>query len=88
MSSVSLAYRKRRLNFAVSRNIKPNIQVDRDLINNMGHMHISGIEPSSVCVCLFVFYVTCNDISVIYVTAQMCRWTEEEVVPTVGLQMP
>ena len=35
---------------------------------------------------LLVFYFTCNDISVIYVTAQMCRWTEEEVVPTVGLQ--
>ena len=27
---------------------------------------------------LLVFYVTCNDISVIYVTAQMCRWTDEE----------
>ena len=34
---------------------------------------------------LLVFYVTCTDVSVIYVTAQMCRWTEEEVVPTVGL---
>ena len=35
---------------------------------------------------LLVFYVTRNDISVIYmfVTAQMCRRTEE-VVPTVGL---
>ena len=31
--------------------------------------------------------VTCNDISVIYVTAQMCRRTEE-VVPTVGLPTP
>ena len=29
-----------------------------------------------------------HDISVIYVTAQMCRWTEEEVVPTVGLPTP
>ena len=28
---------------------------------------------------LLVFYVTCNDISVIDVTAQMCRRTEEEV---------
>ena len=27
-----------------------------------------------------VFYVTCNDISIIYVTAQICRRTEEEVV--------
>ena len=36
-------------------------------------------------VCVLVFYVTCNDISVIYVTAQMCRRTEKEVVPTVGL---
>ena len=34
---------------------------------------------------LLEFYVTCNDISVIYVTAQMCRQTEEEVVPTVRL---
>ena len=38
---------------------------------------------------LLVFYVTCNNISVIYVTAQMCRRTEEEVVvPTVGLPTP
>ena len=37
-------------------------------------------------VSVLVFYVTCNDISVIYVTAQMCRRTEEEVVPTVGVQ--
>ena len=36
---------------------------------------------------LLVFYVTCNDISVIYVTAQMCRWIGE-VVPTVGLPTP
>ena len=28
---------------------------------------------------LMVFYVTCNDISVIYVTAQMGRQTEEDV---------
>ena len=31
-----------------------------------------------------MFYVTCNNISVIYVTEQMCRQTEE-VVPMVGL---
>ena len=37
-----------------------------------------------LCLSLLVFYVTRNDISVIYVTAQMCRRTEE-VVPTVGL---
>ena len=37
---------------------------------------------------LLVFYVTCNDISVIYVTVQMCRRTEDEVVPTVGLPTP
>ena len=36
---------------------------------------------------LLVFNVTCNDISVIYVTAPMCRRTEE-VVPTVGLPTP
>ena len=29
-----------------------------------------------------------NDISVIYVTAQMCRRADEEVVPTVGLPTP
>ena len=29
--------------------------------------------------------VTINDISVIYVTSQMCKRTEEEVGPTVGL---
>ena len=33
-------------------------------------------------------YVTCNDISVIYVTAQMCRRNEEVVGPTVGLPTP
>ena len=37
---------------------------------------------------VLVFYVTCNDISVIFVTAKMFRRTEEEVVPTVGLQTP
>ena len=38
---------------------------------------------------LLVFYITCNDISVIYVTArQMCRRIEEEVVPTVGRPTP
>ena len=30
------------------------------------------------CVCVLVFYVKCNDISFIYVTAQMCRRTEED----------
>ena len=36
-----------------------------------------------------IFSVTCNNISVIYVTAQMCRRTEEEIpVPTVGLPPP
>ena len=29
---------------------------------------------------LLVLYFTCNDISVIYVTAQMCRRSQEEVV--------
>ena len=42
----------------------------------------NGIEFS-----LLVFYVTCNDISVIYETAQVCRLTEE-AVPTVGLPIP
>ena len=40
--------------------------------------------PSVSWVSLLVFNVTCTDISVIYVTAQMCRRIEE-VVPTVGL---
>ena len=34
------------------------------------------------------FYDTCNGISVIYVTAQMYKRTEEDVVPTVGLPTP
>ena len=42
----------------------------------------------SLSLSLLVFYVTCNDISVIYVMAQMCRRTDEEVVPTVGLLTP
>ena len=39
---------------------------------------------------LLVFYVTCDDIAVIHVMAQMCRRTEGgvEVVPTVGLPAP
>ena len=36
---------------------------------------------------LLVFSVACNEISVIFVTAQMYRQTEE-VVPTVGLPTP
>ena len=36
------------------------------------------IPLRGLSVCIGV-YVTCNDISVIYVTAQMCRWTAEEV---------
>ena len=50
---------------------------------NSDPMHDKVIELS-----LLVFYVTCNDISVIYVTAQMCRRFEEEAVPTVGLPTP
>ena len=38
-----------------------------------------------VGVSVFEFYVTYNDISVIYVTAQVCMRTEEEVASTVGL---
>ena len=52
----------------------------------------SPVTLSAMCLSLslLVFYVTCDDISVIYVTAQMCRRTEEEVevVPTVGLPTP
>ena len=33
--------------------------------------------------CKLELYVTCNDISVIYGVTQMCRRTEEKVVPTV-----
>ena len=35
-------------------------------------------------VCVLEFYVTCNDISVIYVTAQMCRRIEKELSCTYG----
>ena len=42
----------------------------------------------SLSLSLLVFYVTCNDSSVIYVMPQMCRRTEEEFVPTVGLPTP
>ena len=42
---------------------------------------------STLGVSVLVFNVTCNDISVTYVTAQMCRRTEK-VVPTVGLELP
>ena len=47
-----------------------------------------GILLSLLSLSLLVCYVTCNDISVIYVTAQMCRRIEEKVVSTVGLPMP
>ena len=42
----------------------------------------------SLSLSLLVFYVTCNNISVIYVMPQMCRRTEEDFVPTVGLPTP
>ena len=42
----------------------------------------------SLSLSLLVFYVTCNDISVIYVMSQMCRRTKEEFVPTVVLPTP
>ena len=46
------------------------------------------IPSVSFIIGLLVSCVTSNDTSVIYVTAQMCRRTEEKVVPTVGLQTP
>ena len=52
---------------------------------------ITHIECVIECVNLLgllVFYVTCNDVSVICVTAQMCRRIKEEDVPTVGLLTP
>ena len=45
--------------------------------------HWKHYEFEFICV-----YVTCNDMSVIYVTAQMCRRAEGEVEPTVGLPTP
>ena len=47
-------------------------------------------RDKSLSLSLLMFYVTCDDITVIYLTAQMCRRTEEEdeVVPTVGLPTP
>ena len=50
--------------------------------------HISVIFPVHSFIFMLRCYVMCNDISVIYVTAQMCRRTAEEVVPTVGLTTP
>ena len=43
-------------------------------------------DQTGECECIGVFI--CNDISVIYVTVQMCRRTEDKVVPTVGLSTP
>ena len=40
----------------------------------------------SVCVCVFVFYVTCNDISVIYVTVEMCRRLKRKLYLLSGSQ--
>ena len=51
------------------------------------HIGDKTVNSCSVELGLLVSYVTCNDISVIYVMAQMCRQTEE-VVPTVGLLTP
>ena len=54
-----------------------------------GYKIVAGLFDICVELNLLLFYVTCDDIAVIYVTAQMCRRTEEEVeaVPTVGLSM-
>ena len=35
------------------------------------------IQINNLCVCVLEFYVTCNNISVIYVTAQKCSWSEK-----------
>ena len=52
------------------------------------HVYVWGhIVSLYYSLSLLVLNVTCNDISVIYVTAQMCRRTEE-IVPTVGLPTP
>ena len=56
--------------------------------NEMQHILLCRSYFIVMNLSLLVFYVTCNDISVIYVTAQMCRRTEEEVLPTVGLTTP
>ena len=48
-------------------------------------VHQEWPSPSEVN---WLFNVTINDISVIYVMAQMCRRTEEEVGPKVGLPTP
>ena len=50
-------------------------------------LHTFLVHALRLSLSLLVFYVTSNDISVIYVTAQMLRRTEEVVVvPTVGSQ--
>ena len=63
---------------------------DLKSIHTMSNVIINAIliRVYSLSLSLLVFYVTCNDMSVIYVTAQMCRWIEEEVVPTVGIPTP
>ena len=60
---------------------QPNLQIYR--ISTIRKQLYLDYELS-----LLVLYVTCNDNSVIYVTAQMCKRTEEEVEPTVGLPTP
>ena len=36
-------------------------------------------NPLPIGLSLYVFYITCNDISVIYLTAQICRRTEKKL---------
>ena len=64
------------------------VGTEQALTGKEQHSRPQGLKYQRVELSLLVFYITCNDISVIYVTAQMCRRTEEEVVPTVRLQMP
>ena len=85
--------------FYLSMTLYACVQRDEHICKNDSHNNTSVMKnvnihciqlPSTklLSLRLLVFYVTCNNISVIYVTAQMCRRTEEVVVPTVGLPTP
>ena len=69
----------------------PTMTLTFDLQSQSGSSSCHSWQVWRGCILLFwvelnllVFYVTCNDISVIYVTALMCRRTEEEVLKSVS----
>ena len=73
-----------------------NNLIYKSFYSNMGTLYSHFSSVVSICADenvttrksgRLVFYVTCNDISVLCVTTQMRRWTEG-VVPTVRLPTP